>query len=68
MLETIKSKCDMHAVKKLFMRRTICAVKGHRSTGTMLWWMCDRCFKDFGDSANESYYKNGIKITTSRRV
>lgn len=44
----------------------ICSRRGHLSTGSLLWWMCDRCHEDFRKSAKPSYWDGDTKITRSR--
>jgi len=54
------------SIKRLFFRFMVCTWKGHLSTGTMLWWMCDRCLTDFTETAKSSEYIGEFKITRSR--
>ena len=50
---------------RLIKRFVVCKIIGHRSTGTLLWWMCDRCHADFENVALPSEYVGSVKITHS---
>lgn len=55
------------------LQRIICWYKGHKSTGLMLWWMCDRCQFDISsvDYLTIKDYPNKdekLTITKSLRV
>lgn len=60
---TLRSKAEK--LMRLLARLTICKICGHYSTGTLLWWMCDRCHADFAATALPSSYINGDKVTRS---
>lgn len=62
MIDKLRGVLD--AIRKLVNKYAVCALLGHRSTGLLLWWMCDRCYADFRKSSSTTYV-NGAKITTS---
>lgn len=53
------------SIKRWSANFFICSWRGHRSTGLLMWWMCDRCHADFTDTARPSVWVNNNKITTS---
>jgi hypothetical protein len=53
----------MH-ISRIFHRFVTCKLRGHRSTGTFLWWMCDRCHATFTPA--HSQYIGDVKISTER--
>ena len=61
-----KPRLHLAQVKRRILRLTICTAVGHYSTGTLLWWMCDRCHADFTRTALPSQYIDDTKITRSR--
>jgi hypothetical protein len=56
---------NFQVIKRQVMRFTVCKVVGHYSTGTLLWWVCDRCYADFANQVRSSRYVGPIKITRS---
>jgi hypothetical protein len=55
----------LSAIRRFTNRYTVCALRGHLSTGTFLWWMCDRCHADFASKNTGSVWVDDMKITTS---
>ena len=65
MLNRIRYSVRLDVARRIIAKRTICLVKGHLSTGRMLWWMCDRCYTDFRAIALPSVRTLKGKITKS---
>lgn len=53
-------------IRRFVARYTVCKLRKHRSTGLMLWWMCDRCHADFSHNAAPSMWIGNEKITVSK--
>lgn len=51
---------------RLLQRYTTCKLRGHISTGTFLWWMCDRCHSTFTPAS--SHWENGVKISEEKNA